>query len=87
MKKGRVKSFGKYIVADPNICHGAVTFRGTRVFVSDVLEQVAEGMKWDEIMRQWNGSVTKEAIAEAILVARDALLHDRSPSSRRKPAA
>ncbi|HIE29634.1 TPA: DUF433 domain-containing protein [Candidatus Poribacteria bacterium] len=25
--------FGKYIVADPNICHGALTFKGTRIFV------------------------------------------------------
>ncbi|MBI4672608.1 MAG: DUF433 domain-containing protein [Chloroflexi bacterium] len=60
---------GKYIVADPEICHGKVTFIGTRIFVSDVIEMVAEGMAWDEIIRQWHGSISKEAIAEAILVA------------------
>lgn len=65
---------GKYIVADPKICHGKVTFRGTRVFVSDVLEQVAEGMDWEEIGREWSGSVTKEAIAEALQLSRLAFL-------------
>jgi len=87
MKRRKVKSYGKYIVADPGICHGAVTFRGTRIFVSDVLEQVAEGMKWDEIVRQWRGSVTRQAIAEAVLVARDALLQEKPRVSRRRPAA
>ena len=87
MKRRKVKEYGKYIVADPGICHGAVTFRGTRIFVSDVLEQVAEGMKWDEIVRQWRGSVTKQAIAEAVLVARDALLQEKPRASRRRPAA
>jgi uncharacterized protein (DUF433 family) len=28
---------GRYIVADPAICHGKPTFKGTRVFVADVL--------------------------------------------------
>jgi len=35
---------------------------------------VAEGMDWDEIVREWRGSVTKEAIAEAIILANDALV-------------
>ncbi|MEK7440765.1 MAG: DUF433 domain-containing protein [Chloroflexota bacterium] len=57
---------GRYIVADPEICHGKPTFRGTRIFVSDVLEMVAEGMAWETIIEQWHGSVTKEAIAESV---------------------
>ena len=28
---------GRYIVTDPEICHGKPTFRGTRVLVADVL--------------------------------------------------
>lgn len=35
---------GRYIVADPRVCHGKLTFRGTRIFVSDVLEQVERGL-------------------------------------------
>ncbi len=64
---------GRYIVVDPKICHGKVTFRGTRVFVSDVLEQVATGMDWDAIGAEWNGSVSKAAIAEAVRLASEAL--------------
>ncbi len=30
----------RYIVADPRICHGKPTFRGTRIMVADVLEQM-----------------------------------------------
>jgi len=65
---------GRYIVADPRICHGQLTFRGTRIFVADVLAMVAEGMEWETIIREWHGNITKEAIAEAILLATKALL-------------
>jgi uncharacterized protein (DUF433 family) len=65
---------GRYIVADPRICHGKPTFRGTRIFVSDVLEQVATGMVWEAIIEQWDGSITKEAIAEAVDLSRQAFL-------------
>lgn len=63
------KLIGRYIVTDPNICHGQPTFRGTRIFVSDVLEQVASGMAWETIIEEWHNSLTKEAIAEAVLKA------------------
>lgn len=57
---------GRYIVTNPKICHGHPTFRGTRVLVADILEQVASGMAWDTIIEEWNGSISKEAIREAI---------------------
>ena len=57
---------GRYIVMDPKICHGKPTFRGTRVLVSDVLEQVASGMAWETIIEEWNDSITKDAIREAV---------------------
>ncbi len=62
------KLLGRYIVADPRICHGKPTFRGTRIFVADVLEQVASGMAWEAIIEEWNGNITKKAIAEAVLL-------------------
>jgi uncharacterized protein (DUF433 family) len=61
-------------VTDPNICHGKPTFRGTRIFVADVLEQVASGMIWESIIEDWHGSITKEAIAEAVQLASQAFL-------------
>lgn len=66
-----VKEIGRSIVADPRICHGALTFRGTRVFVADVLEQVKQGMPWGQIVQEWDGKVTLPAIAEAVSVAGD----------------
>ncbi len=65
---------GRHIVTDPKICHGKPTFRGTRVMVSDVLEQVASGMAWESIIEEWNGSVTEEAIAEAVQLSSKAFL-------------
>ena len=68
------KQISRYIVADPRICHGKLTFRGTRIFVADVLEQVAEGLAWESIIESWGGAVTEEAIAEAVQLASQALV-------------
>jgi uncharacterized protein (DUF433 family) len=73
-KNSKARLFGRYIVADPRICHGQMTFRGTRIMVWQVLEQVADGMAWETIVEEWEGSVTKEAIAEAVQLASKALL-------------
>ena len=68
------KLFGRYIVSDPDICHGKPTFRGTRILVADVLEQVGEGLAWETIIEEWRCSITKESIAEAIRLSRQAFL-------------
>jgi uncharacterized protein (DUF433 family) len=71
---GMTKALGRYIVADPAICHGKPTFVGTRILVADVLEQVANGIAWEAIVDDWRGDVSKEAIAEAVRLAREVLL-------------
>ena len=68
------KLMGRYIVTDPKICHGKPTFRGTRIMVSQVLEQVSNGMVWEAIIEEWRGSITKEAIAEAVSLASQAFI-------------
>jgi uncharacterized protein (DUF433 family) len=73
MSKPKLLFIGRYIVTDPNICHGKPTFRGTRVLVSDVLEQVGNDMPWETIIEEWNGSITGDAITEAIQFASQAL--------------
>jgi uncharacterized protein (DUF433 family) len=74
---GRVE-LGRYIVADPAICHGKPTFRGTRVFVADVLADVERGLSWDFIVRRWSGGkISKAAITEAVHLARNALLDEQ----------
>ena len=79
-KKPMRKLLGRYIVADPEICHGKPTFIGTRIMVWQVLQQVAEGMPWDKITAQWRGTVLTEAIAEAIQLADS--IPDNRPSRR-----
>ncbi len=62
----KTKRRSRIIRADPNVCHGQPTFRGTRILVSDVLELVAAGMNWDDIIKECQGGISRSAIAEAI---------------------
>jgi uncharacterized protein (DUF433 family) len=65
---------GRFVVANPKICHGKPTFRGTRILVADVLEQVATGMAWEAIVDEWEGRISTAAIAEAVRLANEAFL-------------
>ena len=56
---------GRYIVADPAICHGKPTFKGTRIMVWQVLDELAHGMTPEEITAAWGGKVSRDAIAES----------------------
>ena len=69
MRQTERKLMGRYIVADPEICHGKPTFIGTRIMVVQVLKQVAKGMTWEAITTEWRGSITEMAIAEAVELA------------------
>lgn len=70
----QIKHLGRHIIADPEICHGQPAFRGTRIFVADVLEMVAEGIAWESIVSQWHGSIGYDAIAEAVRLSSAAFL-------------
>jgi uncharacterized protein (DUF433 family) len=70
--KAKPRMIGRYIVADPAVCHGQPTFRGTRILVADVLEQVSAGMARESIAVEWRERVSKEAIAEAVRLASQA---------------
>ena len=88
MKMKRYAKFlGRYIVADPKVCHGEPTFRGTRILVADVLEQVASGMAREAIIEEWNRNISEDAIGEAVQLAAQALLKHKDefvlePASR-----
>ncbi|MCW5553065.1 MAG: DUF433 domain-containing protein [Verrucomicrobiae bacterium] len=60
---------GEHIVADPKVCHGKPVFKGTRIMVFQVLEQVAYGTPWERIVWSWRGKVPMEAITEAVKLA------------------
>ncbi len=63
------KIIGRYIITDPQICHGKPTFRGTRIMVSQVLDQISKEMAWETIIEEWNGKVSRDALAEAVRLA------------------
>jgi len=65
---------GRYIVADPNICHGKPTFRGTRIMVWQVIDMIASGLAWETIIEECHHSISKDAIAEAVRLAGEAFL-------------
>jgi uncharacterized protein (DUF433 family) len=82
MKVRKRKELGQYIVADPEICHGQLTFKGTRIMVKSVLEMLAKGWEWDRISQEYFSKVSREAIAEAVSLANQALL-EKTDNRRR----
>lgn len=55
-------------VSDPNICHGQLCARGTRVFVTNILDSLAEGASREEVLRSYP-SLRSEHIDAAIAYA------------------
>lgn len=84
MRTRKRTELGPYIVADPEICHGQLTFKGTRIMVKSVLYYVAQGKDWDWISQAYLGKVSREAIAAAVSLASAALLEKRG--NRRRAA-
>lgn len=82
MKARNRMELGQYIVADPEICHGQMTFKGTRIMVRSVLEMLAKGKDWDWISQEYEGRVNREAIAEAVSLANEALLEKTGEQRR-----
>ena len=63
------------ITIDPNICHGKPCIKGTRIIVSIILDNLANGMKEEDILRSYP-SLTSEDIQAAIAYAAE-LSHER----------
>ena len=75
---------GRHIVADPLVCHGQPTFKGTRIMVWQVLDDVAEGRSWDFICNvRWEGRIPLAAVAEAVKLAEQAWLERHERRTRR----
>ena len=55
----------KHISVDPNICFGKPCIRGTRIWVSLILDFLASGMTIDELIEEYP-QLTKESILAAI---------------------
>ena len=78
------KELGEYVVSDPKICGGDLTFKGTRILVKDVLYFVAKGYDWKYISSEYDNRLSDAAIAEAVDLARQSLI---SKTEKRRRAA
>ncbi len=63
---------GKHLVIDPAVCHGQLTFQGTRVPVDTVLALLAKGYSTDQLLKSYP-ELSRTAIEEALKLATDAL--------------
>ena len=59
-----------HISVDPQVCHGKACFKGTRIMVSVVLDNLAAGLPHEEILASYP-SLTREGIHAAIAYAAD----------------
>lgn len=65
-----------YITVDPQVCHGKACIKGTRIMVSVVLDNLAEGLSADEIIANYP-ALTPEAVRATIAYAAE-LSHERT---------
>ena len=62
------------IELSPRVCNGKPVIKGTRIPVSVVLDQIAEGCSWDDILSNYP-ELQKEDIQAALLYASAMLEH------------
>jgi len=74
----RCKEVGKYLVSDPEVYHGELTFKGTRVPVETILRAFKRGYDLDKISKGWR-NVSREAVLEAIEFATRTLVEPYEP--------
>jgi len=67
MKKNRIE-------LNPKVCNGKPVIRGTRVTISVILEQIAEGISWDTLLANYP-ELQKEDIKAALHYAMSSLDH------------
>lgn len=66
-----------HLTAEPNVCHGKVCARGTRIMVSIILDNLAAGVDEQELLRSYpslNLDHIRAAIAYAADLARERIV-------------
>jgi uncharacterized protein (DUF433 family) len=66
----------EHLTSDPEVCGGEVCAHGTRIPVTVILDNLAEGASRDEVLRSYP-SLTVEHISAALAYAAE-LAHDQS---------
>ena len=68
----------KHLASDPSVCGGQLCAKGTRVFVTSILDSLAEGATAREILRSYPALKTAHldaAVAYAAELAHEESLH------------
>ena len=74
-KEEKAMDWRERISSDPNVCHGTSCIRGTRIFVSVVLDNLAAGRSPGEIVADYP-RLTSDDVHAAIAYAAE-LAHER----------
>ena len=67
---GKTRDWKIYITADPNVMHGAVCLKGTRIPVTVVLDNLAAGLTAKAILEEYS-TLKPEHVAAAMAYAAD----------------
>jgi uncharacterized protein (DUF433 family) len=71
------------ISVDPAVCHGKPCIRGTRIFISVILDNLAAGRTAEEILEDYPGLAVEDIQASLAYAAE--LAHERTvPMPRRE---
>jgi uncharacterized protein (DUF433 family) len=62
------------IEINPRVCNGKPVIKGTRIPVSIILEQIAEDVTWDALLKGYP-ELTRDDIHAALIYARESLDH------------
>ena len=54
-----------HITVDPMICHGQACVTGTRVLVTTILDNLAAGMRVEDIVRSYP-SISRQSVQAAV---------------------
>jgi len=62
------------IELNPRVCNGKPVIKGTRIPVTIILEQIAQGQSWDDLLRSYP-ELNKVDIKAALLYASATIEH------------
>ncbi len=69
-----MSNWEQHIISDPGLCHGKACIRGTRIMVSVILDNLADGLSPDEIVAEYPPLTladVRAAIAYAAVLTRE----------------
>jgi uncharacterized protein (DUF433 family) len=79
-----VKNWRERISIDPNVCHGKPCIIGTRIWISLIVDNLADGATEDEIQKAYP-ALTKDDIKAALAYAAE-MVRERYVDIPIKPA-